>query len=775
MPLLKAKSEERLSKKIRPFCQVTIFALVQAISLIASATPPMSKEIAQAHRRQIETERVNSLDRLIEISDHLSRAELLQSLSRLRISEVKSFITEHLRNPDANLRRAAYFGLTSLSFVNPQEWIPSQLDALHAQAHTDRVAICDALTYSVHPQAGFSVFQIPSRHLALVDQENRDLELEQETLDHCLSAAITIAHSGRSVNISLEIAKRIADLNPLSSSGERSLHFISQMVRAPQLLVSEHRDELLTFFRGVLQEVSRAKELSIKRYSLNALEPEKLLSQVAPWWGVGQLSIGSKDQPFSSHIIHDKHLYHSAQIMGAEESVPLSPLIVQKWLDLVESAFLSFERGGDLSTLERHFNRASMIPYLIVFRTLISQKRLPKALIREARRGLRLLEQIDASLKRNSQKRDLVLEAHLKCHFAAVIDHSVRHLRQLPQCSKDQALLPLIYQLSKSVINHWGSHQQTKALTALYRLQNTVTLAPGFGLEQLTESLVELSPLGRRREWMINRLKEAIDQDSLTSQIAIEAIAEHKLVRLQTEVYDRVVRALEQDEYAVITVGIKCLEVLQVSILSELVPQLIAHDYPELRLLGHALEVRYPQLFAQKISDANDEQNHMRKDQQPRSLQKSPQVAWGKLSAAQHLTIHLSRGSIELKLSPYAFNLIKTLELSIAHHMFEGAVITQKSHDRVTFSAHLDRSWGSWIYPPRSEPSNTLNPLALHDRWVLTWDPLIYDHYRTGWVFSRSADALELIKHGVIAEVISGGDLLETALMGDISIKATLK
>ena len=731
---------------------------------MAQSTPKLTEQAAQAHRRQIEAERTNALDRLIAISDSLSRAELLQSLSRLRISEVKSFITDHLKHNDIAVRRAAYFGLASLSFVDPREWVPSQLSALHDLAHQDRVALCDALAHSLHPRVGDQIFRVATHHHKTLQVSERSEVAELETLEHCLSAAIATLHVGHPLKITYEQAKAIADLNPLSPSGERSLLMISKLIQAPHLLLGEDRAVILEFFRGVMHEIAKATDLSIIRYPLLSLDPSELLSMIAPWWGVGQISsnnASSEDQK-TEHL--KKRLSQSARIMGSKQSAPLSPLMIQKWLDQIEHGLSNAQQKGTQRSQMWSVKRADVIPYLKLIRSLLRQKRLPKPLAREARRGLRLFGELQSR-----PSVDRVLITHAVCHLSALIDHSVRRLRKLPRCLNKPDDLPLIYLLSREVMSHWGSHQQTKALQALYRLHQQKGESSIFGLELLTETLVSLSPLGRRKEWQISRIKEALKGASLIAQIAIEAIAEHRLSRLQGEVYDRVLRALEQDEYAVVTVGIKCLESLDINALQPISPTLKNHNYPELRLLGHALEARYPRLIPAPSGSESASQVSAE------TLLKEPQLAWGKRSSARRLTIKLERGSIELSLSPSAFNLIKTLELAVAHRLFETGIVTQKGDDKVTFSARLDRPWSGWLYPPRSEPSDKLNPLALHQRWVLTWDPLIYDHYRTGWVLSRSADALTLIKHGVIAEVIEGGELLETMMIGDRSLSAELK
>ena len=774
--LMERKAPHSLSRRVTlSFLLFTVCSVVFMSPIKLEAQPSThTQSNVQSIRRQIETERTNALDRLIAISDKITKAELLQSLSLLRISEVKTFISDHLAHPDHEVRRAAYFGLAMLSFVSPASWVPAHLKSIDGGAYKDRIAICDALALSLHPHAASVVLDVYSS-LTLEPTAPESLM----TLDHCLSAGLTLAHQGRPLRLSRAQALRLTSLKPLTPTSDRALNLISLLHSSPHLIDNEDRADIVEYFNEILRDILRLHKLSMRLFAIKGLSTQELLSVISPWWGIGRLSLDYQSNEFSSAKERDRYLLITAEAMGSEETAPLSPIILQKWLDRLEQ----YMKSGQVPKLSRALSRRSVIPYLQLFRSLLNLRRHPKTLAREARRGLRILDDLKQLNKATRAARahyttndhvdgliDQQLYQHLKCHLSALVDHSVRRLRLLPGCIEHSELLPVVYLLSRRTMSQWGTHAQTRSLKRLYELHKSFGSSAHFGAEQLTQTLVTLTPMGRRKTWVIDRIKEALNQSSLISQIAIEAIAEHHISSLQSQVSDRIEDAFQRDEYAVIMIGMKCLEMLNSDLLWPWVHRLIQHHYPEIRLLGYALQSRAP--TQNKTQALHPSSTHTL--QRSKGKLKGSGLAWGQRSNAQTLRIQLSTGEIVLRVSPHAFNLLKTLELAIVHKMFETGVVTQKSQHRVTFSAHLDREWSSWIYPPRSEPSDRLNPLPLHHTWVLTWDPLIFDHYKEGWVFSRSTEALDLMKHGVIAEVIEGAEYLETALIGDRSLSATI-
>ena len=369
----------------------------------------------------------------------------------------------------------------------------------------------------------------------------------------------------------------------------------------------------------------------------------------------------------------------------------------------------------------------------------------------------------NVKLVASSKQYDWLLHDHLKCYFSALSDHSQKRMSLLQACSSNPNLRPLIVRLGVQLIEHWGSHRKTKALKKLFALfqvdkQSTKKVIPyDWGLELLAQALNKVSPIGRRRDWMIQKIKSLLQKRSLVAQATLEVITEHRLKILVPQVIERIEQAVTYDEYAVVVLGLKTLETISPQSLKNIIPPLQKHHHSEISTLAYILSSRYgaPEQMSQEASDL------------PFRLEDQISLAWTKAAKLKEFEIKLNHGSIKLRVSPHAFTSIKTLVLAINNGLIASGVITQANHERVTFSPKIKASWSTWLYPPRSEVSSHVNTRYLHDTWVLAWDPLTFDHMNFGWSFSKSSNAIGLLKHGIIAEVISGREYLGTALIGD--------
>ena len=712
---------------------------------VAQTALPVTRIQALSHLHKLEVDRKNGLDRLIAISTQLTRVEFLHSLAQLRPPRLNTFTKTHLQSDDPKIRRASYYALATMSTINPMSWIPQHLNTLPQDALDDRIALCESLSYSLHPSSSTLIMQI------YASDKTHNVTL----LDSCITSALYWVSLASPLFINLDQAQDLSlvGLRAQTEHGteNRALHLIALLTQSPSLINSPDREKIFQIFTDILRAILKSKVISKHRYALTGLSAHDSLGLISGWWGIGQLT--SQDKTAQDSRLSIERQKRSARLMGSEEASPLSPIILQKYFDALEEA-LRLNAHTKIGTL---LERSLVQPYLILIGELLYVRRLPKTLAIEARRGIRLLDQLMQQSNRDKLTDNQLIIGHLKCHLSALVDHSLRRLQLLPKCTKDTILLPIVYQLSRRTMTFWGAHLKTKAIKSIFALHSALNSQTQWGLEILAQALLDVKPIGKRRPWMLKILKRLITFRSLVAQAAIEVIAEHKVKALTASVLERLKQAITYDEYAVISLGLKCLEILRYPDLDLLLLPLLDHPQTEISMLAQLMYERHKK---PKVSPAQP-------ITVPFKLEEDISPSWSKPAPIKTLTLKLKHGTIKMRISPHAFMLLKTLELALHNQFFSQGVVTRTSETRVTFSTQSKRQWTTWIYPPRSELSEDLNPKYLHDTWVLSWDPLAYDHFNQGWVFSKSIDALALMKHGVIAEVYSGEELLETALVGD--------
>ena len=729
-------------------------------ALSESTSIPLSKSQAQAHLRKLEVDRKLGLDRLLAISPYISKQEFMTALAQLRPARVSAFTKSHLSSLDIEVRKETYFALALMPSVDPRSWLTQHLTQLnqnqdHSQRITEKISLCESLAYSLHPASAHLIMDIYS------SEPSKDINL----LDSCLTTGLYWASQSQKISLTQEQADDLITLAsyPKSETGVelRALHLIALLVQNPVLIQSQQQPKIYEKFKTLLLEkLNSTPNLKQLAYLVLGLDEHDVLGLIAEWWGISSLNKHTQSSsPPNDETLIQQRKYLTAQIMGSEQAVPLTPIIFQRFIDhLVQSI------QANHPTKTAKLDRSEFKAYFKLISTLLSQRKLPKSLSQEAKRGLRVLDSNQSIFKH-----DELLFDHLKCYLSALNDHGQRRFVYLPSCSQNPHLRPLIIRLGLQVIKNWGAHRKTKAFKKLFALydsvsnkssntieQNTQRRSVNWGLELLTQALTTISPIGRRRAWMLTQIKSLIQQRALVAQATLEVIAEHRLKVLVPQVAERLQKALAYDEYAVTVLALKTLEKIAPQALKGLVRPLQKHHHSEINTLAYILSSRYEGSEAQ-----TDEQI------KPFQLEDNISPAWSQKPQLKTFSIILKQGVIKFRASPYAFSSLKTLEQAIRQGVFSSAVVTQVNPDRIVFSPQSESSWETWLYPPRSEVASQVNTRYVHDTWVLTWDPLTFDHMNTGWSLSKSSTALSLLKHGIIAEVMSGQEYLESILIGD--------
>ena len=745
--------------------------LVPLTTCFAEASLPLSKSQALAHLKKLEVDRKSGLDRLLAISPQISKIEFINALSQLRPARISSFTKSHLNDPNVKVRRATYFALALMPSIDPRSWLSKHLLQINLnqdnhQRVEEKIAICESLAYSLHPASALILMDV------YASEQGKDINL----LDTCLTTAIYWVSLKQRVKISLKQAEDLITLAsyPKSETGFelRALHLIALLAQSPQLILSDEQSSIHGLFKNhLVLKLKASPSLEQLSYLVLGLNEQESLGTISEWWGVSSLN-PNQNQTLDLNLrqINHRKKQLSAQLMGSESAYPLTPIILQRFVDRLDHT-----KTVHLKSFV--FDRQQLKSYLNLINTLLSRRKLPKSIGQEAKRGIRVLKRTKSDLEmlykvhpKHEQSEtnthfefDWLLYEHLICYLSALSDHSQRRISRLNTCSSNPNLRPLIVRLGIQMIAHWGAHRKTKALKKLFALfqptkpAQNIKVNYDWGLEWLAQALTQISPIGRRRDWMIEQIKDLLPKRSLVAQATLEVITEHRLKLLLPQVLERIKQALAYDEYAVVVLGLKTLEAINPKALKDVLFPLQTHHHSEISTLAYILASRY----------GEPEPNPQTVSTKPFSLEEQISLVWLQKSKLRELEIKLSSGTIKLRVSPHAFTSIKTLDLFVKNGLFASGVITSASRERVIFSPQVKASWATWLYPPRSEITSHVNTRYLHDTWVLTWDPLTFDHMNSGWIFSRSSTAIGLLKHGIIAEVVSGQEYLESALIGD--------